>query len=350
MRRRIAPVLGAVLVAVTPAGCGGAARQPAARAHPGPPPVAVPLAVHWFIGGAHPLVTVRVGNGPAVPVLLDTGSTGLHIYLPGVRLGPHSGIAVTKRRDSVTYGDGRVQSGTIAYAKLTIGSMKTVRPVPFGLITSASCVAELPNCPGAVGIHGFVSIGEFGILGIGLRHGADGTVNPLLALAAPYSRGWSIELTQSGGVLTLRPRLPERRIARFSLPRDRTSRRGAPAWKDTEAKVCWATPDLRGAACEPTLFDSGSTAMVWWGGLLSHSDTSITSVLVNPGEDIAAWQPGTPSPFWTFTSGEEFSHDAVIAVPGGHPLVIAAVQAFLQFVIAYDATHGRITLYPQSAS
>jgi hypothetical protein len=38
-----------------------------------------------------------------------------------------------------------------------------------------------------------------------------------------------------------------------------------------------------------------------------------------------------------------------MAVHGGHPLVIAAVQTFLNFSVAYDDSRGEIALYPQSA-
>ena len=62
--------------------------------HPGvhaPKPVTVPIQVHFDQGqiiGSVPLVEVRVGNGPAVPVILDTGSTGLHIFQTGCASDP----------------------------------------------------------------------------------------------------------------------------------------------------------------------------------------------------------------------------------------------------------------------
>ena len=292
------------------------------------------------------MIYVRVGNGPKVPVLLDTGSTGLHVYTRGVRLGARSGVALTSRKDTVTFADGMVQRGVVGHATLTIGSLKTARPVSFGLIDSVACVRELPDCPGMDGIDGRLSVGEYGILGVALTRSREGLANPLLAL--PSTRTWSIELDNSGGSLTLQPQTTMHPIARFPLAPDGKDASGARAWKDSKTKVCWASVDLRGAACEPTIFDSGSVTMLWYGGLLSHSDTSIDSVLVNPGEYIAAWQPGTQNPFWTFTSGDEFSYNTVVALRGGHPLVIAAVQAFLAFNIAYDDTHGRITLYPQT--
>lgn len=337
-----------ILAAVGFGGCGSLTVGSPPSSSQGPRPVVIPLQIRWLVAGARPMIYVRVGAGPRVPVLLDTGSTGLHIYTRGARLGPRSGVAITGRKDSVTYADGTVQRGLLARARVTIGSLTTARAIPFGLITAVGCVAEIPDCPGAAGISGRLSIGEFGILGVALSRSSDDAVNPLLALPAPYGRDWSIELEESGGALTLLPLLSGRPVARFSLASDGHDPLGAPAWKDKRTRVCWATVDLRGAACEPTVFDSGSTSMLWYGGLLSHSDTSIDDVLVNPGEYIAAWRPGAPTPFWTFTSGTDSSHNSVISLRGGHPIVIAAVQAFLSFDIDYDDTRGQISLYRQS--
>jgi hypothetical protein len=249
----------------------------------------------------------------------------------------------------VVFADGMMQRGVVGRARVTIGGMTTVRPITFGLIDTVSCDKRVPRCPGSAGIRGRIGVGEYGILGVGLTRDPGGLANPLLALARPYARRWTIELQNAGGSLILRPTFPSKPVARFRLKRDGRDPSGAAAWKDARVKVCWAAVDLRGDACEPTVFDSGSVTMLWYGGLLSHADTSIDEVLVNPGEYIAAWQPGAQTPFYSFTSGDEFSHDSVMAVHGGHPLVIAAVQTFLNFSVAYDDSRGEIALYPQSA-
>ena len=54
-------------------------------------PAVVPGAIQGGQGtttGARPMVEVRVGNSKPVPVLLDTGSTGLQIYAPAVNTAP----------------------------------------------------------------------------------------------------------------------------------------------------------------------------------------------------------------------------------------------------------------------
>jgi hypothetical protein len=293
--------------------------------------------------GAQPVIEVRVGNGPKVPVLLDTGSIGLHIYSQGVRTGARSGVSVSSQPTSVTYFDGSVQSGVIARARLTIGRLTTTRPVSFGLIKNLHCVSYIPHCPAAAGIAASVHSGEFGIMGIGLRR-FHGLGNPLLALRAPYSERWSIHLSGGRGVLALGAPIPAHPVASFRMARDGTDPSGAPAWNDARTKVCWGSMALRGASCVPTVFDTGSVTMLWYGGLLARSSKVPWSILVNPGTYIAAWEQGHPQPFWTFTAGTYLSHNTVLAFGRGKPLVIGAVQSFFTFSITFDDTSGEIVL------
>ena len=66
------------------------------------------------MNGARPMVEVRVGNSKPVPVLLDTGSTGLQIYAPVVNTAPGGGVTVTTKRDSITYAGGHRFVGVVA--------------------------------------------------------------------------------------------------------------------------------------------------------------------------------------------------------------------------------------------
>jgi hypothetical protein len=113
---------------------------------------------------------------------------------------------------------------------------------------------------------------------------------------------------------------------------------------DARTKACWGSTALRGASCVPTVFDTGSVTMFWYGGLLARSSKVPSSILVNPGTYIAAWEGGQRHPFWTFTAGTAVSHNTVLAFGRGHPLVIAAVQSFFTFKITFDDTDGRIFL------
>jgi hypothetical protein len=312
--------------------------------------VSVPLRKFY---GAVPMIEVRVGNGPRVPVVLDTGSTGLQIYEPGVRLGAGSGVSVTSHPETVTYGGGDVLRGVLASAKLTIGHVKTRAPVRFGLISSASCRPQEPDCPQADGISGRVAHGFYGIMGIGLARSNQHVGNPLLELPRRYPARWSIalkgredlfSLRGTSGRLILGARAPSHPVATFPLKRDGRDASGARAWNDQDPKVCWAAVGLRGKGCVPTVFDSGTSIMYWLGGLLSHTTTYPGSKFVMPGTYIAAWQHGAPHAFWTFTAGQHLSKNTLVALPFGKPFVIAAVTAFYRFRITYDAARGEIFL------
>jgi hypothetical protein len=327
-----------VVALVTGRSSAPAPKRPVATAPKGR---ALPLSVRWNLFGARPMITVRVGNGPPVPVLLDTGSTGLHIYAAGVHLGPNSGVTLTRHADSATYFDGTIQQGVFGRAKLTIDGVPTTTSVTFALITSIGCVHQIP-CPARDGIGAAVGRHEYGILGIGLRRDPDGLRNPLLALPRADGRSWSIVLGRSHGSLIVGAPDPVRPLAHFTLAPDGRQVNGQRTWRDDRVHVCWGAVGLHGAGCEPTVFDTGSEIIFWYGGLMSHATTYPGSILVNPGTYIAAWQPGQPKPFWSFTAGTDASRDTVLALNLGHPGVIAAVQAFLSFNITYDDTRGEI--------
>ena len=99
-------------------------------------------------GGSRPIIHVKVGNGPTVPVLLDSGSVGLHIYTPGVNTRAGGGVTVTHRPNSISYVIGTRQSGVIAEAKLTIGGITTTRAIPFGLIRACRACPASRLVPG----------------------------------------------------------------------------------------------------------------------------------------------------------------------------------------------------------
>jgi hypothetical protein len=293
--------------------------------------------------GDRPIIMVRVGNGPRVPVILDTGSTGLHIFTQGVHTGRGSGVTVTSKSNKIEYLDGSVQSGVVAKAKLTIGGLTTRRPVSFGLINKFSCVRTRPVCPGMFGIPPQVAAGDYGIMGVGLVRSRTGFGNPLLNLPGRFGKSWSISLSGGHGKLILGAHLPTR-ATRFRLRRDGTDPGGAPAWNDAGPYVCWGSEQLHGDSCIPTVFDTGTATMLWFGKVLGREPTVPGSTLVNPGSFIAAWPAGTHTAFWSFTVGTRLSHDAVFAFRSRKSLVVASVEAFYSFEITYDDADGEVLL------
>jgi hypothetical protein len=356
-RYAIGGLVGIALVAVALMGLSHSASKPVAnaaalpgklvRAH-APKRATVPLQVRWFGPGklfsAHVMIDVRVGNGPKVPVLLDTGSEGLHIYDLGVKLGSGGGVSTTSTPDSVHFADGSIQTGVVARAKLTIGSVRTREAVPFGLIQNIQCDAEHSICPATVGMKYDATHGEYGVLGIELWQEPGGLANPLLALPAPYSHGWSLSLGQNRGKLVLNAPTPAHPAANFHLKRDGKDPSGARAWSDRSLKVCWAYSGMRGAACEPSLFDSGNTVGAFlFGGALSHAPTLSGTDMVEPGTFIAAWQPGSQQPFWSFTAGQRLSRN-MVGVSPGKLFATTSNLPFFHRTFTYDAVRGRMLI------
>jgi hypothetical protein len=275
---------------------------------------------------------VKVGSGPAVPVLLDSGSIGLHIYAPGVRAGTGSGVVVTHRADSITYAIGTRQTGVVAEAKVTIGGITTSRAIPFGLITRVACIPGKPRCPGASGIRAEVASGHYGTLGIRLADTQRGSPpNPLLALPAPYSSSWSIAMSGSGGgQLVLGAPAPSKPAAVLPLlPRGL-------------ANVCWTIGSV--SHCAPTVIDSGTASMEIYGGPLSQVPTVPGTPLVKPGTPVAARAAVRSSPFWSFVAGRITSKNAVLQAPLGREIVNAAIEPFYAFTVTFDAARRTVSL------
>lgn len=150
-----------------------------------------------LFGGAEPLVNASVGGGAPVPLLVDTGSTGLVIpfqnaggLLGTLQLGLPSGFGIGG------------YSGGINYLYATYNA-----PVNFGggLVTSRTPVdIELFAWPASLSAamnHGltfqsyFASDGASGVLGVGPNAGGPGPSIATQALPAPYNTGLLINET-----------------------------------------------------------------------------------------------------------------------------------------------------------
>ena len=131
--------------------------------------VVVPLSVTGAPGsegGVSPMVEVRVGAAKPVPVVLDTGSSGLHLFDNAVKTAPGAGVSVTTRLSNITYAGGYRFAGVVASAVVTVGSQATAGRVPFSLVNTASCTVSKPTCRAAGGMAGFeAKTGADGILG-----------------------------------------------------------------------------------------------------------------------------------------------------------------------------------------
>lgn len=310
-------------------------------------PVSIPITIVGGQGtstGAHPIVKVRVGNSKPVPVLLDTGSTGLQIYAPAVDTGPGGGVTLTSQLDSITYAGGTRFIGVQAQAVIRIGRQSTATSIPFGLVQSASCIPSKPACGTAGGVSQPMPDGTYGVLGIGLKTNHQGLFSPILGMPGRLGRTWSIHLHGNAGALVLGARIPSgRRVAAtVQLKSDGTSG-GHPAWADQSVRLCDAVGTVQ--ACVGGLFDTGTFSMQLWGTPLNTAPTAPGTNHVPAGTPVSVSLPGATTPFWAFSAGVTKSKDELTVESGSHaPFVNYGVQAFYAFTIAYDETLGTLTL------
>jgi hypothetical protein len=333
MRHLVAAALVGLLMAA-----GATEEAPARRS------TVVPVTIEGGQGtaiGAHPMVRVRVGRSKAVPLLLDTGSTGLRIFAPVVDTSPGAGVTVTSQPNTITYAGGHRYSGVVAKAVLRIGGQATAAEVPFSLVTRASCAPAKPGCGAAGGIDDLVAHGEYGILGVGTSRGG-AVVNPLLEMPGRLGRIWSLHLHGQAGALELGARVPSgRRVAaKLQLP-SQGSLGSLKLWADHRAPVCVAVGFAQ--ACVPGLFDSGTFQLQVWGDPLDTVATRPGSPQVLPGTPVAVSVAGAAAPFWSFPVGDTKLKDTV-TVHQGQPFVNFGVQAFYAFRIVYDVRNGTLTL------
>jgi hypothetical protein len=334
-------VAGVVVIASPSRGSGSVASAAA------PGTITVPIQV---VGGpatattAKPMVRIRVGSGPMVPVLLDTGSSGLQLFAPQVPTGPTSGVSVTATPDRITYAGGHRFIGQVARAVVTVGPARTPRAISFGLVQTAVCIPTQPLCPVAAGgVSSPFDGGAWGILGIGLLPGPDGLANPLTGMIEGRGHRWSVHLNGSTGALVLGAPAPtaSSQVASFGLASAGTAG-GIAFWKDASLPTCVTVGPAAG--CGPSLFDTGTAQMQVQGRAYDALAVSGAGRLVAAGLGVSVARPGASAPLWTSTTGTTKSVDTVLLRDGDATFVNFGIEPFFRFVVSYDAVAGTLDL------
>jgi hypothetical protein len=312
----------------------------AGTAHAVPANIAVPITVTTSAnGGAQTFVKVKVGNSAALPVLLDTGSSGLHIFANKVPTGAGSGVSVTSTPANITYAGGHRFVGVVANAKVTIGSAQTSRSVPVALVNTASCIPSKPTCPAQGGIAGMERHGIDGVLGIGLSTSKGPVASPILGMAGSLGTRWSIHLGATSGTLLLGASLRVSRTA--TIPMRRTgSFESHPLWADNALRLCIHVSNV--STCAPSLFDTGTEAMQLQGPTFAGLPT-VLGTRVASGLLLTFALPGASKSFWSFTTGSSRSKNLVVLRDGG-TFVNLGVQGYCTFTVSYDDTNGVVIL------
>jgi hypothetical protein len=351
-RLRVRTVVATVLVTVGIAASGWVASTGVTAASANSESrVVVPVTIVGGQGtrtGAHPIVEVSVGTAAPVPLLLDTGSTGLQIFAPVVDTTPGGGVTVTDRPDQITYSGGHRLTGVVADAKVTIGSQTTAHTVAFGLVQQAVCIPSKPTCPVAGGIAAAMARGFYGILGIGMNHGPNGLASPILGMRAGLARAWSLHLSGASGSLVLGAALPRPSRKDFTVSLPSTGTVGTYRFWNDRLHFCVVVGTV--GTCAPGLFDSGTftfqLSQIRWAKVPVYPGLSLV-VAGNPVSVYILPSPAPVTPVWKFTTGTTKSSDTVTLAP--NLIVNTGVQAYYAFTITYDDLHGVIGLVAASS-
>lgn len=312
-------------------------------------PVVVPVTVRGGQGGhggADPIVKVRVGGSSPVPVFLDTGSSGLHIFSNAVDTSPGSGVRVTSQSSNITYQGGYKFTGVVASAVVKVGPQATAGRVPFALVNEASCKASKPSCPAAGGISGYESSkGTYGILGIGTQSSPGNVISPLLGMPGGLAGSWSLRLHGTIGALILGAAASKATsvVTTFQMKNLGTVE-GRSLWDDSGLPLCVAIGTAQ--TCTHGLFDSGTASFQISGPVLGNEPTIPGTKQVITGLPVAVSQPGSGTPFWSFTTGAAKSQNLVRLGPEQGSYVNTGAQAFYDFTVLYNDVSGTVSLYP----
>jgi hypothetical protein len=335
----------AVWLAVCAGPSGASARGAVSSSATSSKPVTVPVHIiggQGSLQGARPVVAVKVGNGADVPVLLDTGSSGLRIFDTAVPSGSKSGVAISTQPSNIRYAGGHRFTGVVATASITIGSQRTARPVRFGLVQNVSCARGKPKCPAAHGMAGFEKYGGYGILGIGTESSGGGIVSPLLGMPGALGDSWSLHLKARTGQLILGASLPRPSAIAATLPMKQIGAApgGRRLWGDDRIALCLTIGSATG--CAPGLLDSGTYTLQAYGQPFDQVPT--VARRVQSGIAVSVRRAGAKQSFWRFSTGSTKSKD-LVTIRGAKKLFInTGVQTFFDFIVTYSDLRGTVVL------
>jgi predicted aspartyl protease len=312
--------------------------------------VTIPLNVDTSSSsGARVIVQASIGGGPTVPMLLDTGSSG--VVVAATALG--SEVQLTTEQAQEPYVNVTVD-GVVADATVTMGSLTTSGPIQVVAAQSATCESS-SGTTSSCSLTGAFGDGVEGIIGIGLSNGpspASPNYSPLMQVAAPYGDGFVLQLPASGsgaGSLVVGPVSAPSGAVSVPLVASTspTYPNGAKAWaKDVE--LCWTVALADG--CGPTDLDIGNPMTILTPSAIpgvpaagSGEVTSGSKVTVSPSQGA--------SPLWSFTAGTTVSNDLTLAENGlGSATAFnTGIAFFFANVVGYDSANARLVFWPQGS-
>ena len=231
-------------------------------------------------GGTPHFVQVSIGNGPAVPISVDTGSAGLYTFERDI--GPE--VQRTSTPIHQGYVDGTRFDGYIGLASVRFpGTALGTSQIAIGVITAVSCAPERPRCPG--------SDQKPGVMGVGMDTGGR-LISPLAQLPGQAGAGFVVDARQGTTPHIIIGPTPQMLGAfRFvSLHPGRPSTAGLPSWDSGSIRGCYRVNGEL-AACQEIIFDTGQGDSVFDPGAAQYLRTGPHGFLL-PGQTFELEVPG----------------------------------------------------------
>ena len=285
-------------------------------------PVVVPVTTMPDSGGNPKVVVdISVGGGAAVPVILDTGSSGLLIDQAalGGQVDSTGSTPVTKQYL------GAALSGSLVQAPVTIGSVSTpaIGVVAYDAATSPT---------GLTG--GGIARGVLGIASEGVA-GTAPYFSPAMQLPAPYGDMSTLELSTSGaGSWTLGP---------VSAPAGADSvplvpvagATGLNRWAK-DMQLCWTFAAGTNATCGPTDLDSGASSVL----VNSTSAAASTASAATAGTAVSLGDANGKQ-LWTFAVSDASSvSEIAIESLGSATEFNTGVGFYFDHLVSFDYAGG----------
>jgi hypothetical protein len=320
---------------------------------PGSAPIHIPVTMFQknANGIKKPRINIGIGDLPPLPVDLDTGSTGLHVFADANLMAANSGVTCSDQTTTVTYGNPGLitYSGVICSATLHFGTYVSPEPVPIAFLTSASCPDTNPGCT-PPNLNCPQEMGGYGIFGLGLtgpQTGCNIIPNPVLTLPAPYGSRYSVGLIDEdqGGELVLGDDEPPNAVS-FQLL---STTDGGAKWTNALTSLF-----VKGSPIDTSLqisFDTGNP--VPW---IHTTDTKAipqdpAGVVKN--KTVIGWAPlgQTTQTFSVVAGTTQFVNlIEVLEIENSPPLTNTSIQVFYGQIVTYDNCAGTISFAPMNST
>lgn len=335
-------IVGAIAVS---AGCGSrpsqAAGSSASSAAPqrsagaGSAPGSIPMRLVRTRQGFGCVITdVSAGGGQSVPVLVDTGSTGL--LLPASALGP--GVEPTGRAFQGGFVGTPTFTANIVRAAVTVGGaegLTTANPIEIGSVPGPGRFST--SCGGAQGVLG-VGVGSAGPTVPALN-------SPVLQMPPPWSDGYTITLTGRAATLQLGKPIPSPTSVSLPLRTENGTYPDRRQAYQRDVVLCWAVGPARG--CGPTNIDSGFSSPAIRPDFLPEVPRQ--GLLISAGTPVTIAAPNGPV-LESFSAAPNPPETRIkLANLFGETEANTGIGFFMTHSVGFDVSTGHVVITPNNA-